>query len=208
MKKILILVFCLASGTIAFSQSSYSEIQKDVKAAVLSYSAQNANYPVLKKLVTAFESAKKLNPDYLTKDNLGIAIFLSNQNPELDIFPARYTFENDKINLSALRDKNTKKPSDDMREYVKVYIEDFNQLGNTKIFKKMIYNAPETDGTYTANKTEQIVKEAYATTFVRGNDTWMYAMSTGNQGIILYAFKMTISGENLLDKKVESKQRE
>ncbi|RZL46428.1 MAG: hypothetical protein EOO93_25950, partial [Pedobacter sp.] len=77
MKKILILVFCLASGTIAFSQSSYSEIQNDVKAAVLSYSAQNANYPVLKKLITAFESAKKLNPDYLKKDNLGIAIFLS-----------------------------------------------------------------------------------------------------------------------------------
>ncbi|WP_231426587.1 hypothetical protein [Pedobacter sp. Leaf250] len=181
--------------------------KKNVKAALKSYSSENPNYPILKKLVTAFEKAKKLKPAYLEKDNLGIAIFLSSQNPELDIFPARYTFEHERINFSALRNKNTKKPSDDMREYVKTYIEDFNHLGNTTIFKKLIYNAPETEGTLTSNTTEQIVKEPYATTFVRGDDTWMYAMSTGNQGIILYAFKMTVSGENLMDISVDSNHK-
>ncbi|RZJ78547.1 MAG: hypothetical protein EOO47_13485 [Flavobacterium sp.] len=106
-----------------------------------------------------------------------------------------------------MRNKNTKKPSDDMREYIKTYIEDFKHLGNTTIFKKLIYNAPETEGTFTSNATEQIVKEPYATTFVRGDDTWMYAMSTGNQGIILYAFKMTVSGENLMAISVDSNHK-
>lgn len=201
MRKLNILIFILTNSIFVFAQSSYADIQKQVKLAMASYNERNSNYVVLNRLVASFERSKKIKDNYLEKDNLGIAFFLSEKNPELDIFPARYTFANGKINLSALRNKDTKKPSEEMREYVKTYIEDFNHLNNTIIFKKMIYNAPNAEGTITSNDKEQMISEPYATSFIRGNDTWMYAMSSGNQGIILYAFKMKISGENLSEKR-------
>jgi len=200
MRKTLLIALLLFGSKLVLAQSSYAEIQKQVKSAFQSYSAQHPNYPVLKKLITAFEQAKRLDSAFLKKDNVGIAIFLSDQNPELDIFPARYTYSDDRINLSALRNKDTKKPSIEMREYVKTYLADFENLNKTTIFKKLIFNKPPTAGTFTSNQKEQIVEEPYSTTFIRGDDDWMYGMSIGNQGIILYVFKMTMSGGNLIDK--------
>lgn len=205
MKKIPFFIFLFISIT-GFAQQKYTDIQGKVKAAVHTYSTNDSNYKFLTKMLTSFEKAKKTGLSNFSKDHVGIAIVLSEENPELLIYPAKYTFNDNKINISAIRSKSTGGLTDNMKAYVQKYLYKIEETGSTKFFRSLVLNKPETEGTYTQNANEFIVNEPNSLSFVRGDEDWMHIISIDKQyktldkpRIILYAFKISLVGKDIFN---------
>ena len=63
---------------------------------------------------------------------------LSEDNPDLIISPAKYTFDDEKINISGIGPQNPSELPDYMKEYVQKYLTEFESIGNTILFQKLI----------------------------------------------------------------------
>ncbi|SFN78753.1 hypothetical protein SAMN05421594_4218 [Chryseobacterium oleae] len=202
---ILMLLTCFI--TTDAQQKSFSDYEHQLDTALKNYS-KSPNYQYLKDLVTYFKAAKKLNAKHLTKDVVGIAVFLDNGNSHLDLFPAVYTYDNDKVDISALRSSITKMPSDEMKEYADAFLNNRRDIGKSKIFQSLLTDHPKAESTYTELPNEYKVVSPADVSFVRGNDDWMYAISFGSEGIIIYAFKLSLADEEISGKKVVEKIRQ
>ncbi|SHE44202.1 hypothetical protein [Pedobacter caeni] len=207
MKRTLLFNFLFISiFNIGQAQEKYADIQSKVKTVVNSYSSADPNYKFLSTMLTGFEKSKKLSLSNFSKDNVGIAIVLSDPEAKLVVFPAKYRFDNDKINVSAIRSRSTGGLTEDMKEYVQKYLYKMEEVGRTKFFSVLLRNRPEVQGTFTQNPAEFIVNEPNSISFVRGDENWMYVISIDNQyksqekpRVIIYAFKISISGEDIFN---------
>ena len=207
MKKTLLFSFLLISVfNLVSAQERYTEIQSKVNAAAKPYSFSDPNYKFLRAILNGFGRSEKLSHANFSKDNVGVAIVLSDQNSKLVVSPAKYTFDNNKVNISAIRSKSTGGLTDDMKEYVQKYLYKMEEIGSTKLFRSLMLNKPEPEGVFTQNPFEFIVNEPNTLSFVRGDEDWMYIVSIDNAyktqekpRIIVYAFKISISGKDIFN---------
>ena len=205
MKKIFLFNLLLISiFNPVLAQENYRDIQSKVRAAEKAYSFGDPNYKFLYKLSTGFGKSEKLSLANLSKNNVGVAIVLSDASSKLVVFPAKYTFDNNKINISAIRSKATGGLTEDMKDYVQKYLYKMEELGSTKLFRSLMSDKPKTEGIFTQNPTEFIINEPNTLSFVRGDEDWMYIVSIDNNyktlehpRIIMYAFKLSISGKDI-----------
>ncbi|TDG36458.1 hypothetical protein EZJ43_08035 [Pedobacter changchengzhani] len=184
------LLLLLSFMVIKAQQKPVEDYTERLNNAVSSSDHTNPNYKYLDTFITKFQKAGKLEATMLSKDAVGIAIFLPNDSKSLDIYPARYTVDKDKVDISALRNRNTQKPNEDMKEYVDFYLTDWKKLGTSKTFKSLMLNHPVPQSTITEMTNGHMVDSGYATSFLRGDEHWLYAVSFGDSGIIIYAFRM------------------
>ena len=207
MKKILLFNFLLISiFNPALAQETYWNIQSKVKTAEKTYSFNDPNYKFLYAISTGFGKSEKLSLANLSKDNVGVAIVLSEPSSGLVVYPAKYTFDNNKINISAVRSKTTGGVTDDMKEYVQKYLYKMEEVGSTKLFRELLSDTPKTEGIFTQNSSEFIISEPNTLSFVRGDENWMFVVSIDDKyktlkspRIIMYAFKINISGRDIFN---------
>lgn len=200
MKKIITL-FALIFSSICFGQNNYSEIDAIVKSAIDSYSKETEELKFLKIVKNKFDKSGKLSKDDFTKDNVGIAFVISQGDEKPLIAPAKFSYDNEKVNISAVNAKEA-----DIQDYVQKYLHTIETIGSTNLFRKMMLSEFEAEGSYVENKTEIAVDEPLSLSFVRGNSDWMYIVSIDNKydsdpnpRIIIYAFKISISGEDIFN---------
>lgn len=188
----------------ALAQEKFWDIQNKVKTAEKAYSFSDPNYKFLYKISTGFGKSDKLSLANLSKNNVGIAIVLSEPGSGLVIYPAKYTFDKNQINISAIRSKTTGGITEDMKDYVQKYLYTMEEVGRTKLFKQLVSDKPKTEGILTQNSNEYIINEPNTLSFVRGDEDWMFVVSIDdkyktleNPRIIMYAFKINISGRDI-----------
>lgn len=78
-----------------------------------------------------FENSGKMPLADFKKNNIGIAFVLSKEDDVPQIFPAKFSFDDEKVNISAV--KTNKNDSDD---YVEKYLNRMESIGSTAVFKK------------------------------------------------------------------------
>ncbi|MDR7211457.1 tetratricopeptide repeat protein [Flavobacterium piscis] len=188
------------------AQESYQNVKKNVEKSLQTYTKNGKINTYLNTIISNFNESKKNELKDLKKDNVGICIVLSEDNPDLIISPAKYTFDDEKINISGIGPQNPSKLPDYMEEYVQKYLTEFESIGSTILFQKLILKRIATEGTLTENKTESIVNEPNTVSFIRGNDDWMYIISIdddyknlANPRIMVYCFKKSISGKDIFN---------
>lgn len=191
------MLFSIAINLMA--QKKYSSIQKYVDESVSAYSGENKAFEYLKILKNKFENSGKMPLEDFKKNNVGIAFVLSKEDNVPQIFPAKFSFNEGKVNISAV--KTDKKDSDD---YVEKYLHKMEAIGSTSVFKKIMFSNPDLNGQFEENSNEIFVKEPATLSFVRGTKDDMYIISIDehfkanvNQRIIIYYFKLTFSGEDI-----------
>ncbi|RZJ82130.1 MAG: hypothetical protein EOO20_24675, partial [Chryseobacterium sp.] len=197
MKSILLLNFLLISIFSAVrAQEKYRDIQSKVKTAEKAYSFNDPNYKFLYNIYTGFGRSDKLSLANLSKSNVGVAIVLSEPGSGLIVYPAKYTFGNNKVNISTIRSKTAGGLTEDMKDFVQKYLYKMEAVGSTKLFRQLMSDKPKTEGTFTQNSTEFIINEPNTLSFVRGDEDWMFVVSIDDQyktlekpRIIMYAFK-------------------
>jgi len=130
---------------------------------------------------------------------VGIAFVISQGDEKPIIVPAKFSFENEMVNISAVNTNET-----DTQDYVQKYLHTIEKIGGTNLFRKMMLAEFEAEGKYVENKTEISVNEPLSLSFVRGNSDWMYIVSIDNKydkdpypRIIIYAFKISLLGEDI-----------
>lgn len=130
---------------------------------------------------------------------MGIAFVISQGDEKPIIVPAKFSFENEMVNISAVNTNET-----DTQDYVQKYLHTIEKIGGTNLFRKMMLAEFEAEGKYVENKTEISVNEPLSLSFVRGNSDWMYIVSIDNKydkdpypRIIIYAFKISLLGEDI-----------
>jgi len=188
------------------AQENYQNVKKNVEKSLANYRKNGKTNTQLNTIISNFNASKKAEVEDLKKDNVGICIVLSEDNPDLIISPAKYTFDDDKINISGIGPQNPGELPDYMKEYVQKYLTQFESVGSTVLFKKLITKRIPTEGTFTENKTEYVVNEPNTISFVRGNEDWMYIisidddyMNLSDPRIIVYCFKKSISGKDIFN---------
>ncbi|WP_157505029.1 hypothetical protein [Flavobacterium tegetincola] len=203
LKHLLLLLFLSLNLT---AQERYQNIKEYVEASVKDYSKYGKTNTQLNTIISNFNTSEKIALKELQKTNVGICIVLSEDNPDLIISPAKYTFEDDKVNISGIGPQNPSELPDYMTEYVDKYLTEFEGVGSTTLFQKLLSKNITTEGVITENKTETVVNEPNTLSFIRGNDDWMYIISIDNEykslsnpRIIVYCFKKSISGDDIFD---------
>lgn len=192
---LLLLSFAVAS----FGQKNYSEVDAVVNATINSYSKKSEELQFLKTVNENFNKSGKMKSEDFTKDNVGIAFVLSRGAEKPIILPAKFSYDKEKVNISAAKAEDS-----DVQDYVQKYLHTIETIGSTNLFRKMMFAENEAEGTYSENKSDVVVEEPAAISFVRGNADWMFIISieksySGKQNpqIIVYAFKITLSGEDI-----------
>lgn len=201
MKYLFMLLFC---SSFLFGQEKYLNVKPKLDKAVKDYAEKGKTNPFLNTIISNFNQSSKGDLESFKKTNVGICIVLSSGNPELVTAPSKYTFSNEKINISAIGPQDQTKLSADIKDYVQKYTSELENVGKTILFKKIIQKDFEAEGTFSENSTEYIVNEPYTISFVRGDQNWMYIISIEDDyknlddaRIIVYAFKKTISGPDI-----------
>lgn len=181
------------------AQKEYSSIKRDVDVTVSAYSIDDKALEYLKIVKSKFENSGKMPLADFKKNNVGIAFVLSKEDDVPQIFPAKFSFNDGKVNISAV--KTDKKDTDD---YVEKYLNRMESIGSTAVFKKIMFADPDLNGQFEENSNEIFVKEPETLSFVRGTEDDMYIISIDehfkanvNPRIIVYYFKLTFSGENI-----------
>jgi tetratricopeptide (TPR) repeat protein len=200
MKKIITLLF-LSFVSVCFGQTKYSDIDGIVTSAINSYTEKSEELRFLGIVKNNFDKSHKINKEDFTKDNVGIAFVLSQGDEKPTVFPAKYSFDNELVNISAVNANEA-----DIQDYVQKYLHTIEAIGSTNLFRKMMLAEVEAEGKYVENNTEIIVDEPLSLSFVRGNSDWMYIVSIDNTynenpnpRIIIYAFKISLSGEDIFN---------
>lgn len=188
------------------AQESYQNISKKLENTLQTYQKAGKENTYLNTIISNFNQSEKSKIDDLQKDNVGICIVLYENNPDLIISPAKYTYDDDKINISAIGPQNPGELPAYMKEYVQKYLTEFESLGNTKLFKSLIFKKFPAQGIFNENRTEYIVNEPNTLSFIRGNSDWMFIISIdenyknlANPRIIVYCFKKSISGKDIFN---------
>ncbi|SHI87845.1 hypothetical protein [Flavobacterium terrae] len=188
------------------AQENYQNVKKNIEEYIQIYKREGKTNKYLNTIISNFNESKKIELKDLKKDNVGICIILSEDNPDLIISPAKYTFYEEKINISAIGPQNPNELPDYMKEYVQKYLTEIESIGGTELFQKLILKKIETEGTFIENKTEYVVNEPNTISFIREKDNWMYIISIDddyknltNPRIIVYCFKNSISGKNIFN---------
>lgn len=181
------------------AQKEYSSIKRDVDVTVSAYSLEDKSLEYLKIVKSKFENSRKMPLADFKKNHVGIAFVLSKEDDVPQIFPAKFSFNDGKVNISAV--KTDKKDTDD---YVEKYLNRMESIGSTAVFKKIMFSDPDLNGQFEENSNEIFVKEPGTLSFVRGTEDDMYIISIDehfkanvNPRIIVYYFKLTFSGENI-----------
>lgn len=181
------------------AQKEYSSIKRDVDVTVSAYSKEDKALEYLKIVKNKFENSGKMPLADFKKNNVGIAFVLSKEDDLPQIFPAKFSFNDGKVNISAV--KTDKKDTED---YVEKYLNRMESIGSTAVFKKIMFSNPDLNGQFEENSDEIFVKEPGTLSFVRGTEDDMYIISIDehfkanvNPRIIVYYFKLTFSGENI-----------
>lgn len=194
-----IVIFFLFTTTL-IGQVQYNDVQEVIKNTVALYNESQKDKDLLNTILANFNQSDKVNSEELKKTNLGICVVLNPEYSALLVAPAKYTYRNGKINLSAFRLRGTNKISNDMDAYVYNYQNDIKTLGESPFFLKLLQNNIDTDGTLTENETEHIIDEATGISFVRGNKDWMYIVSIDKRynsvkqpQVIVYLFQKTLN---------------
>ena len=200
-----ILILLLVSLQVT-AQETYQNNKEKVENAIQAYKKNGKINSHLNTILSNFEASERMDLKDLKKDNVGICILLSEDNPDLIISPAKYTFGNEKINISGIGSQNPSDLTDSMKEYVQTYLTAFESIGSTALFQKLILEEFATEGTLTENKTESIVQEPNTISFIRGDVDWMYVVSIEDDyknakksRIIVYCFKMSFSGASIFN---------
>lgn len=213
-KSLVILLFTLnCFSNVNAQPKPFSAYEKALDSIVKKYDTKHPNYKYLKLFVDNFKNAKKTDAENLTKMVMGIGFYLDYDNKDLDIYPAIFSQRNGKVDISGLRSPTTKKPSEEMTKYVNIYLNDWKKLGYTKTFKWLITHVPDAQSMLTEMTFEHKVNSYDDISFVRGDNDWMYAISYGDFGIGVYAFKLSladeeISGSAVIEKIKEEKDEE
>lgn len=201
MKYALLLLF---TSLQLLAQDNYQNIKKDLEKTLQTYSKKGKETSYLNTIISNFNKSEKNELEDLKKDNVGVCIVLSEDNPDLIVSPAKYTFENDKINISAIGPQNPGQLPDHMKEYVQKYLTESESVGTTSLFQKLIFQKIPTEGILTENNTENIINEPNTLSFVRGNPDWMYIVSIDDQykelanpRMIVYCFRKSISAADI-----------
>ena len=188
------------------AQEKFQNIQKKLDSTTLSYTKNGKTSSVLNAILTNFNQSKKFDIADLKKTNVGICIVLYENNPDLIVSPAKYSFDNDKINISAIGPQNPNELSGNMKDYVQKYLTQMESLGSNTLFSKLILKKFETEGTFFENNSEYVVNEPNTLSFIRGNEDWMFIISIedtyynlSDPRIIVYAFKKSISGKDIFN---------
>lgn len=188
------------------AQESYQNISKKLENTLQTYQKAGKENTYLNTIISNFNQSEKSKIDDLQKDNVGICIVLYENNPDLIISPAKYTYDDDKINISAIGPQNPGELPDYMKEYVQKYLTESESIGSTKLFQNLIFKKFPAQGTFTENKTEYIINEPNTLSFIRGNSDWMFIISIDenyknltNPRIIVYCFKKSISGKDIFN---------
>ena len=213
MKKIIATVI-LCLGISGFAQKKYSDVEHLVTNAIDSYQSESDELLFLKIVKNNFEESNKLKEKHLKKNNVGIAFLFSNGEEKPIILPAKFSSKNKKINASIVEGL-----PEEVEDYVDKYFHKIESLGSTAVFQKMMQMQKETGGNYAVSKSEFYSIESSKTTFIRGNDDWMYCVTVDESNkensakIILYAFKISLSGEDIFNagnssKKIEERRQE
>ena len=92
-----------------------------------------------------------------------------------------------------------KKPSKTMQEYVNTYLTYWTHIGNTEIFNWLMRNPPDVESNLTEMTHEHKITSYYDTSFIRGNNDWMYVISFGDMGICVFAFKIGLVDNEIMD---------
>ncbi len=181
------------------AQKEYSSIKRDVDVTVSAYPQEGKALEYLKIVKDKFENSGKMPLADFKKNNVGIAFVLSKEDDVPQMFPAKFSFNDGKVNISAV--KTDKKDSDD---YVEKYLHKMEAIGSTAVFKKIMFSNPDLNGQFEENSNEIFVKEPATLSFVRGTEDDMYIISIDehfkanvNPRIIIYYFKLTFSGEDI-----------
>lgn len=180
---------------------------KDKITSIIDLYNENAKDQILANtILTNFNNSSKVEQQQLNKTDVGICIVLTPTDLNYLIAPAKYTYQNEKINLSAFRIRGTNEITADMQDYIIRYQTDFKTLGRSPYFTELLQTRIHTEGILTENETEHIIEEPYAISFVRGNKDWTYIISIDKAyknidkpQIIIYAFRKTLSKNNLFN---------
>ena len=93
-----------------------------------------------------------------------------------------------------------------MQDYVQKYLHKIETIGSTNLFRKMMLATFEAEGDYFKNNSDIFVSEPLSISFIRGNSDWMYIVSIDakykehpDYRIIVYAFKISLSGEDIFN---------
>lgn len=204
--KNIIFLFIILFSVNNIAQKSFSSIKNKVLLEINKYNQSNSNYKNLKILFSEFQNASKISTDNFSKKNIGIAFEISQENIDLDVFPALLSSNESKVNLSAFRTKATGKPSEDMQIYVKKFMQRELDLGSTKTFRYLLNNSPTAEGIVSENKNEHIIEEPNSLSFVRGNEDNIFVISIDNQyqtlenpRILIYNFAISLGGKNIFE---------
>lgn len=213
-KSLVILMFIFNCFSVSNAQSKpFSAYEKALDTIVKKYNTKHPSYKFLKLFVDNFKNAKKTDAENLTKIVTGIGFYLDYDNTDLDIYPAIFSHRNGKVDISGLRSPTTKKPSGEMKEYANIYLNNWKEIGQTKTFKWLITHVPAANSLLTEMTYEHKVNSYDDISFIRSDNDWMYAVSFGDYGIGMYAFKLSmadeeISGSAVIEKIKEEKDAE
>lgn len=203
------ILFSLSFSSSLKSQSKpFSAYEKALDTIVKKYDTKHQNYKYLKLFVDNFKNAKKADVENLTKVVTGVGFYLNYENKDLDMYPAIFSHKNGKVDISGIRSSVTIRPSEEMKEYVNIYLNDWKKIGYTKTFKWMITNVPIAESKLTEMSSEHKVNGYEDISFIRGDNDWMYAISYGDFGIGVYAFKLSLADEEISGSKVIAKIQE
>ena len=147
-RRITLLLLLLISG-IANAQKKYDEVDSYIKEAINSFKENTKEVEFLKIVKNNFDKAPKMVLSEFKKSNMGIAFVFSNETENPQIVPAKFSFEDEKVNISAINAK-----PELIEDYAQKYLYEMEKLGQTQIFKKVLMSDYEKEGTYHQNKKE------------------------------------------------------
>ena len=198
MKKIITILILIFTSN-CFGQNNYSQIDDLVKSAINSYKKESDELKFLKIVKNKFDKSEKISKENFSKDNVGIAFVISKGDEKPVMAPAKFSYDNERVNISAINAKEA-----DIQDYVQKYLHTIEKIGSTALFRKMMFSEFKAEGNFAENNTEITVDEPLSLSFVRGNSDWMYIVSIDNKyngdpnpRIIIYAFKISLSGEDI-----------
>lgn len=186
---LLLLACCLPNKH--WAQAPYQNIKPKLNAFIKQYNDKDSNCKLLQQWLTQFEDAQKPTMVSMLQPKLGVCIYLNKGNDALTLFPARWSVNGQKVSIEALRNESSKQPSSEMQNYVKTYLNDFENIKNDRIFKALILYKVYPDGKISDGKGEYYVSEPYNEHIVRTTSDWTYVVNYGNTGYIVFAFKNT-----------------
>jgi hypothetical protein len=203
----------LLLASVCTGQETYHEVRSIVEKRMSSYPQDSINTRHVRIIFQAFDQAEK--PDFIeySKRNFGLAFSMSDEDGDVTgqyavvaAHPALYTYNDGKMDISAVRTPAGKEPDPGLKEYTDAFMKNPLETGGTTVFQFLWSSKRECLGRFMENQTELVVQEPDTLSFIRSDKDWTYIISMdihyktlSKPGIILYVFKKTYDGPNIFD---------